>query len=205
MKGDLVTIEGIDGSGKSTISRVLTKKLKKESDRDVIRTKEPSDNWLGEAVRKGLKKDIDPLAEAFLFNADHIEHLEKVLKPHLREGKLIISDRYSDSFYAYQGTTLSNREEIGDAICYLKQLRSDFTIKPSLTIFLDIDPEEAVRRVGESDVKFEEINFQKRVYEKFLELIKEERNRFVVIDASKEVNEIIEEIMASLRDNLFCH
>lgn len=194
MNGKLITIEGIDGSGKTTITSALVKETKKFSNREIVKTKEPTDTWLGKTIQKGLEREVDPLAEAFLFTADHIEHLEEVIKPALDRDKVVISDRYSDSFYAYQGTTLEEKEEINEPIDYLLDLRNDFTIKPDLTIFLDIDPETAVERVGDSEVKFENIAFQKKVRDKFKELIDRERDRFYVIDGSRTKKEIIKEI-----------
>lgn len=196
--GKLATIEGIDGSGKSTITRRVVKKIKKRTDTEVIKTKEPTETWLGDSVKKGLRQDIDPLAEAFLFTADHIEHVEKEIRPKLKEGKLIISDRYNDSFYAYQGATLSNKKSIKNPIEYLKNLRNDFTIKPDLTIFLDVSPEVAINRLGEDRIKFENLDFQRKVYHNFKKIIKEERDRFLVVNGEKSKQELTNKVVDSL-------
>lgn len=202
MNGKLISIEGIDGSGKTTVTEKLVKRLRRETGKDIIKTKEPTDTWLGRSVRRGLNTEIDSLAEAFLFTSDHIEHVEKEIKPKLKEGKLIVSDRYSDSFYAYQGTTLAQKKPIKEPVNYLKNLREDFTIKPDLTIFLDVDPEIAVKRLGKYKIKFENISFQKRVYKKFKKIIEAERNRFLVIDGERDIKEIIEEIIDLTVKNL---
>ncbi|PTD93626.1 dTMP kinase [archaeon SCG-AAA382B04] len=198
MKGKIITIEGIDGSGKSTITEALVEKLNRKLERKIIKTKEPTDSWLGNSVRKGLRKNIDPLAEAFLFTADHIEHIEKEIKPHLDKKRIVISDRYSDSFYAYQGATLAQNRSIKNPIKYLKNLRKDFTIKPDLTIFLDVSPRTAMERLGEDKIKFENLEFQKKVYENFERIIEEERDRFLVVDGEKAKDDVINQIMDSI-------
>ncbi|NLO78309.1 MAG: dTMP kinase, partial [Methanomicrobiales archaeon] len=90
----LITIEGIDGTGKTTLIRTLSEKLK---DLKPVFTREPTDTWIGAQVRRGIAEEIDPIAEALLFTADHAAHIRDIIRPALLEGKLVISDRYSDS------------------------------------------------------------------------------------------------------------
>ncbi len=182
LKGKLITLEGIDGTGKSSIIEILKPRFN-----EVVFTKEPTESWIGEAVRKSIDSDIYPLAELFLFVADHAEHLAKVIKPALSEGKIVISDRYSDSRYAYQGVTLSNLFE--DAIEWVWKIHKDWTIVPDLTILLTIDPTIAVSRCGVRGyhTKFEKIEFLKKVQENYLKLARKEPQRFVVIDAAHEL------------------
>ncbi|MGB9175477.1 MAG: dTMP kinase, partial [Methanoregula sp.] len=99
----LITLEGIDGSGKSTLHDALRELL---VDLDPVFTREPGATWVGDAVRRAIAEQIDPVTEATLFVADHAAHLATVVRPALAEGKLVISDRYSDSRYAYQTVTL---------------------------------------------------------------------------------------------------
>jgi dTMP kinase len=93
----LITIEGIDGTGKSTLIAALKEKL---ADLDPIFTREPGATWVGEAVRRAIKEQTDPVTEATLFVADHAAHLATLVRPALAQGKLVISDRYTDSRYA---------------------------------------------------------------------------------------------------------
>ena len=109
MRGKLITLEGIDGSGKSTVAKKLQENPEIKAFEPVF-TREPTRGTLtGTAVEKAIQSDTDQLAELFLFTADHAEHLAKLVKPALESGKSVISDRYSDSRYAYQGITLKTR------------------------------------------------------------------------------------------------
>lgn len=184
MKGKLITLEGIDGSGKSTIA----KKLQENPDIcnfDPIFTREPTRGTLtGNAVENAIQSETDQLAELFLFTADHAEHLAKLVKPSLEKGKIVISDRYSDSRYAYQGITLKSRFE--NPLEWVKSLHSGWTVVPNLTFLFDIEPEIAVDRCGKrgEQTKFEKIEFLQKVRENFLSFASEEPERFVIIDAS---------------------
>ena len=92
----LITLEGIDGSGKTTVAEALQDTLP-----EAMFTREPTDSWYGEAVERSIRDDgADPLAELFLYAADHADHLSRVVRPALDSGKLVVSDRYSDSRYA---------------------------------------------------------------------------------------------------------
>lgn len=184
MRGKLITLEGIDGSGKSTVA----KKLQENPDIrvfDPIFTREPTRGTLtGTAVENAIQSETDQLAELFLFTADHAEHLAKLVKPALENGKNVISDRYSDSRYAYQGVTLKNRFE--NPLEWVKNLHLGWTVVPDLTFLFDIEPEIAVERCGKrgEQTKFEKIEFLQKVREIFLRLAAAEPDRFVIIDAS---------------------
>ncbi len=196
-KGKLITLEGIDGTGKSSISKMLKKGLT-----NAVFTKEPTKSWIGRAVKKSIGSETDPLAELFLFVADHAEHVAKVIRPALEEGKIIISDRYSDSRYAYQGATLSTLFD--DSINWIQNIHKGWTIPPDLTILLTIDPNLAVSRCGirGNHTKFEKIEFLKKVQENYLKLAKKEPERFVVIDAGRELEVVGREVESAIRDKL---
>lgn len=198
MKGKLITLEGIDGAGKSTIMKRL--KLSKAL-KDVVFTREPTGSWIGQAVERAIHSDTDHLAELFLFTADHAEHISKVIRPALENGKDVISDRYSDSRYAYQGMTLKDRFD--DPIRWNRDIHRDWTIVPDMTILFDIDPEVAVERCGNrgEQTKFEKIGFLEGVRANYLRLVQEEPERFVVIDSNRDVDKIetdVIEIITSL-------
>src|SRR4030042_4873637 len=95
-----VTFEGIDGSGKSTVSKLVYKQLKSKG-LDVVLTVEPTDTWIGKQVKKCIASNSDPFVTAFIFIADRIEH-GKQIKKWLNEGKIVLCDRYAESTYAYQ-------------------------------------------------------------------------------------------------------
>lgn len=191
--GKLITLEGIDGTGKSSIAKMLKTKFP-----EAVFTAEPTQSWIGKAVKKSIESEADPLAELFLFVADHAEHIAKVIRPALEEGKLVISDRYSDSRYAYQGATLSGIFE--DAMEWVQGIHKGWTIVPDLTILFTIDPGIAVSRCGirGNHTKFEKIEFLKKVQENFLGLAKREPRRFVVIDAGKKLEALVREVEAEI-------
>lgn len=192
-KGTLITLEGIDGTGKSSIAKMLRRRFQ-----DAVFTAEPTKSWIGRAVKKSIESEADPLAELFLFVADHAEHIAKVIRPALEEGKLVISDRYSDSRYAYQGATLSGIFE--DAMEWVRSIHKGWTIVPDLTVLFTIDPGIAVSRCGirGNHTKFEKIEFLKKVQENFLKLAEREPHRFVVIDAGKKLEALVREVEAEI-------
>ena len=100
MMGKLITLEGIDGAGKSTIVERLGSS---PALADVVFTREPTVSWIGEAVERAIHSDTDHIAELFLFTADHAEHISRLIRPALESGKSVISDRYRPGFY-YQGS-----------------------------------------------------------------------------------------------------
>ena len=195
MRGKLITLEGIDGSGKSTVA----KKLQENPDIcgfGPIFTREPTRGTLtGNAVENAIQSETDQLAELFLFAADHAEHLAKLVKPALENGKTVISDRYSDSRYAYQGVTLKSWFE--NPLEWVKRLHSGWTVVPDLTFLFDIEPEIAVERCGKrgEQTKFEKIEFLQNVRENFLRLASEEPKRFVIIDASRPREDIEKKVV----------
>jgi len=195
--GKLITLEGIDGTGKSSIAKLL-----KKSFPEAVFTREPTQSWIGKAVKRSIESDGDPLAELFLFVADHAEHIAKVIKPALSEGKIVISDRYSDSRYSYQGVTLSDKFD--DAVAWVQGLHRGWTLVPDMTILFSIDPEIAVSRCGVrgEKTKFEKLEFLKKVQDNFLRLAREEPRRFVIIDAGKELETVGCEVEEKVREFL---
>jgi dTMP kinase len=196
-KGKLITLEGIDGTGKSSIARMLQNKFP-----EAVFTREPTHSWIGNAVKTSIESDTDPLAELFLFVADHAEHIAKVIKPALLEGKNVISDRYSDSRYAYQGTTLSNI--LNDAMGFIESIHKGWTVVPDLTILFTIDPGIAVSRCGVrgEKTKFEQIEFLDNVQENFLKIAKREPQRFAIIDASYELGLVERKVESAIGEYL---
>ncbi len=196
-KGKLITLEGIDGTGKSSIAKML-----KKSFPEAVFTREPTQSWIGKAVKRSIESDGDPLAELFLFVADHAEHIAKVIRPALAEGKIVFSDRYSDSRYAYQGATLS--DDFDDAVAWVQGLQRGWTVVPDMTILFTIDPDVAVSRCGVrgEKTKFEKLEFLKKVQDNFLRLAREEPSRFVIIDAGAELEKVGREAEMRIKDFL---
>ncbi len=194
-KGKLITLEGIDGTGKSTVARMLKKKFP-----EIVFTMEPTGGWIGKAVKKSIESDGDPLAELFLFTADHAEHIAKVIRPGLGNGNIVISDRYSDSRYAYQGATLGNIIE--DAMGFVQDIHRGWTVVPDLTLLFNIDPNIAVLRCGirGEKTKFERIELLKKVQENYMKLARDEPRRFVLIDAERELLIVEQEVESVIED-----
>lgn len=193
-KGKLITLEGIDGTGKSSIAKMLKNKFP-----DAVFTREPTHSWIGKAVKASIESDTDPIAELFLFVADHAEHIAKVIKPALDEGKNVFSDRYSDSRYAYQGTTLSNIFD--DSMGFVQGIHKGWSVVPDLTILFTIDPNIAVSRCGirGEKTKFEKIEFLNTVQENFLAIAEREPQRFVVIDATCELGLVERKVESAIK------
>lgn len=188
-------MEGIDGSGKST---ALERLKANPSMIDVVFTREPTTGWVGEAVERAIHSDTDHLAELFLFTADHAEHISKIIQPALDNGKIVISDRYSDSRYAYQGVTLSDKFD--DPIKWIQSIHRGWTVVPDLTILFDIDPGIAVERCGNrgEQTKFEKIGFLEGVRANYLRLAKEDPQRFVIVDTDRSIKEIETDVLELL-------
>lgn len=196
MKGKLITLEGIDGSGKSTNLKRLQYHFKDKP--DVVFTREPTNSWIGEAVYRAIKCETDPLAELFLFIADHAYHLNNTIKPALEDNKLVISDRYSDSRYAYQGVTLKGT--VKHPLEWVMGLHKGWTVVPDLTVLFDVDPKTAITRVNCRDhqTKFEKIAFLEQVRNNYLKIVEKEPDRFLVVDAGLPIEELEDIVLSAL-------
>ncbi|MDT8357888.1 MAG: dTMP kinase [Methanomicrobiaceae archaeon] len=192
----LITIEGIDGSGKSSLLEGLKSAL---ADLDPLFTREPGSGWLGDVVRRGIAEEIDPVAEALLFVADHALHLETVIRPAHANDRLVISDRYSDSRYAYQAVTLDGI--IPDPLAWLRQVHGEWTIRPDLTFLLVVPVAEAVRRLSgaKRPEHFERAEVLERVQEVYLDLVCGDPERFVIVDGMMPEEEVRDFVAGEIR------
>ncbi|GGC47564.1 dTMP kinase [Haloferax sulfurifontis] len=193
----LVTLEGLDGSGKTTVWEALH-----DAYPDAVFTREPtSDSWYGEAVNRAIDDDdADPLATLFLFTADHADHLSRVVRPALADGDLVVSDRYSDSRYAYQAAALSD-SDLRRPMEYIMGIHAAFTRPPDKTIYLDVDPETAAARSGATN-KFEQAAYLADVRANYERLIDAEPERFVRVDATQSPEDVLEAVEAALEEIL---
>ena len=184
----LVTLEGLDGSGKTSVWEAL----RAERSSGYTFTHEPTDSWYGEAVDRSIETDgADSLADLFLFTADHADHLERVVRPALDRGDVVVSDRYADSRYAYQGAAIADRIE--DPVEYVQSVHRPFTRVPDLTIYLEVDPETAVERSGGTN-KLERLEFLEAVAENYEALIAAEPDRFVRVNARRPFDAVVEAV-----------
>ncbi len=181
--GMLVTLEGLDGSGKTTVWERL--RADDGVPDDAVFTREPTESWYGDAVQRSIDdSDADSLAELFLYTADHAAHLADTVRPALQEDRLVVSDRYSDSRYAYQGATLADSPHLTDPLEYVREVHEPWTRPPDLTVYLDLDPETAARRSGATN-KFETADYLATVRANYERLVEDDPGRFVRIDATQ--------------------
>ncbi|MCD6563825.1 MAG: dTMP kinase [Thermoproteales archaeon] len=185
-KGIFIVFEGIDGSGTTSNSKLITAWLEKLG-YPTIWTSEPTQSDIGMLIKKKLKTPtLDPHIDALLFAADRIWHIEKIIKPNLEKGYIVISDRYFESSIAYQGAQ-------GVDIKWIQLINKNI-ISPDITIILDISPEKSLERIKNREIKekFESMDFLKKVREIYLERAK--IKNYYIIDAEKEINYIQEKI-----------
>ena len=194
-----ITFEGPDGSGKTTQINKLVKFLE-ESNVPFVFTREPGTQHSKASgkIREILvdkENQIPPLTEAMLFAADRKMHLDQVILPALKENKLVICDRYVDSSLAYQG---AGRQLGIEKIKLLNEIAIESKY-PDYTFFFDLKPEDSKLRINnreESRDRFELSgeSFNERVYQGYLDVIKLFPERFVIIDASKPIDDVFEQL-----------
>lgn len=188
----LITLEGLDGSGKTTAWEAL-----RDVYPDAVFTREPTASWYGDAVYRSMAdEDADPLAELFLFTADHADHLSRVVRPALEAGELVVSDRYSDSRFAYQAATLAETD-LTRPLEYVRGIHAAFSRPPDATVYLDVDPETAAARAGATN-KFERAEYLAKVRENYESLIDSTPERFVRIDATEPPEDVVEMVERSV-------
>lgn len=193
----LITLEGIDGSGKSTLHASLRDLLR---DFDPVFTREPGATWVGDSVRRAIAERIDPVTEATLFVADHAAHLATVVRPALAEGKLVISDRYSDSRYAYQSVTLQG--VVPDPENWLRAMHDSWTIIPDKTFLCVLPVDEALTRLKPDRKRehFERREVLEKVQNNYLSYAKAEPSRFVIVDAMLPPGTVAEFVADAIRE-----
>ncbi len=203
MRGKFVTFEGCDGCGKSTQLKMLSAYLT-ENNIPHIFTREPGGGAISEAIREillsGKNGDMTDECEALLFAAARVQHLRDRVEPALREGKLVICDRYVDSSLAYQAYARElGREFIEKINAYALE-----NYLPDLTVFIDLTPEAAFRRKHGADEndRMEQagMTFHKRVYEGYSALANEYPERIARVDGERTPTEIFESVLALLKE-----
>ncbi len=209
MSGLLITLEGIDGSGKTTVSRFLAHKLPKlRPRRHFVFTAEPTTGEAGKILRAHLadKSHMESqkisrarrMQEFSLFMADHADHLAKTVIPELDKGSIVISDRYSDSTAAYQGFTLQGL--MPEPLDWIRETYRPWDIVPDRTLIFSVEPVEAIKRLGtrKNMEKFESLEFMKEVDSNFRKITALEPDRIRTIDAQKEAAQMAEEALNSI-------
>jgi len=192
----LITLEGIDGSGKSTLHNALKTRL---DDLSPVMTREPGATWIGDQVRRAIAVQSDPIAEALLFVADHAAHLSEVVRPALAEGWLVISDRYIDSRFSYQEVSLSG--SMPDPSGWIAAVHKGWTIIPDLTFLLVLPVHIALTRTQkrESVEHFEKTEVLVQVQNNYLDRARKEPKRFVTIDGTLDADTILDFVVSEIR------
>lgn len=206
MNGKFITFEGIDGSGKSTQLEMLADSMRRRGIDPVI-TREPGGTALGRALRAAFletKENVAPMAELLSFAADRAQHVEFLIKPSIAAGRIVISDRYADATFAYQGAGRGFPE---DKVLQVIDLATG-GLKPDLTLFFDIEVAEAIRRMAardESQTKRNRMDdesgeFYTRVRNSYLGIAQREPERFKVLDGARSIEEIHKSVIAVVND-----
>jgi dTMP kinase len=203
MPAVLITVEGVEGSGKSTQCARLAQHLDGLG-HEVVRTSEPDGTPLGLRVRalfEGEGPTPTPLTQAFLFMAARREHVTRVVGPALARGAVVISDRYADATVAYQGYGQ------GMDVQTIRELNVLATggILPDLTLVLDLDPAAGMRRIrGRALDAFEKMDlaFHRRVREGYLEIARGDKSRVVVLDADRDADALHADVVRAVAELL---
>ena len=199
MTGLWITLEGGDGTGKTTQAALLEDWLTAQG-RTVLRTREPGGSEVGTLIRDIVlhhRGDIAPRAEALLYAADRAHHVATIVRPALQRGEVVIQDRYLDSSVAYQGAgRVLDAAEVRDLSLWATE-----GALPDLTVLLDLDPREARKRLDADDKPFDRLeaeqeDFHARVREAFRALADAEPERFLVLDAAQAPEAIADAVRA---------
>jgi len=199
-KGFFITFEGGDGSSKTTQAKLLRHYLQNAGFK-VLLTREPGGTALGERLRDIiLQENTTNITDLLLVMAARSEHLDKVIKPALKEGVVVICDRFIDSTATYQATS----DLSIDSIYQLHAMMFD-NLMPDLTILLSLEPEEALKRAQKRNETLEDkmetkgLNFHLDVFEKYHQISRLFPSRVKVIDANRDIQEIKEEVINIIR------
>lgn len=204
MSGLFITMEGTDGAGKTTQIKLLEEYLTGKGFK-VVCTREPGGTPISEKIREIIidKNNIEmtDMTEALLYAAARAQHVNDVILPTLKEGGIVISDRFVDSSIVYQGFARS----IGERLIKNINKYAVGDLEPDITFFLKLKPEDGLKRKREQAeldrLEAEKFSFHQRVYDGYVRLSKRCKNRIQVVDALKSVEEIHNEIVKGI-DNL---
>jgi dTMP kinase len=209
-KGYFITLEGIDGCGKSTQAKLLYQRLQTKGCR-VLLTREPGGTDLAEEIRRVIltpgKEELDPMAEILLYAASRAQHVNRLIKPALEAGQVVISERFVHSSLAYQGYGL------GRDLKLIRDINALATgdIQPDLIFLLDSAPETSGKRVAKRSklnghdtdrIEMRGLSFQDRVRTGFLTLAQEDASIIVINTAGKSINAVFLEIAGIVSEKL---
>ena len=186
-KGVFICVEGLDGCGKTTQTKLLVRRLRKKG-YDAVYTAEPSRGNIGKFIKKYClhgKKRVSSIVEALLFAADRYEHVENEIIPALDEGRLVVSDRYVYSSLAYQGAA-------GLDLKWIEKI-NEHAMRPDLAIFVDVEPEVVIHRLKPKKSVMENLETQLKVREVYMKFV--EKGELVKTDGNKSKKEVADDIL----------
>jgi dTMP kinase len=189
-RGIFICVEGLDGCGKTTQAKLLVRRLK--GDYDAVFTAEPSDGRIGKLIKKHYlhaEKRGSAVVEALLFAADRLEHLKSEVLPALDEGKLVVSDRYIYSSFAYQGTA-------GLDLKWIEKI-NEHAVHPDLALFIDVEPETVIRRLKRNRSVMENLETQLKVREIYLRFV--DKGALVRVDGNRSKTEVARKIASTVK------
>lgn len=205
MNGILISLEGPDGAGKTTVLKEILPEIKKMK-RDIISTREPGGVRLAEEIRQLIldpkNTEIDSKTEMLLFAAARRLHMQEKMLPALKAGKVVIVDRFIDSSVAYQGY---GRELGVEVVDWLNNFATD-GLKPDLTLYFDIDTDVALDRImsNRADevnrLDLERAEMHRKVRQGYLKMVEREPQRFVTIDASQSVEKVVSDTIEAIKE-----
>ena len=187
-RGFFICVEGLDGCGKTTQAKILVRKLRKIG-YDAVYTAEPSRGKIGRFIKRYCLhggKRVSSVVEALLFAADRYEHVETEIIPALKDGKVVVSDRYMYSSLAYQGAAGLNLDWI--------RMINEHAVSPNLAIFIDVDPNTVIKRLKPKKSVMENLETQRKVREVYLKFV--ENGELVRVDGNKPKSEVAKEIFS---------
>jgi dTMP kinase len=188
----LLSFEGGEGAGKTTLIKRLAKELEAH-DHQVVVTRAPGGTEVGNLIRNILlhHKEIGPRTELLLFLADRAEHVQEVILPALEQKKIVLCDRYNDSTVAYQGVGRG----LGEEWALKLALFATQNIQPNVTFYLDLDPREGLKRVGRSKDRIEAagMTFHEKIRDAYLAIAQKEPKRFHILDASQSSDKVFQQ------------
>lgn len=201
-RGIFISLEGIEGTGKTTQARLLSERLT-EKGYKVILTQEPGGTVIGNRIREILlhvdHREMSYMAELLLYNAARAQHLSEKIIPALNEGNIVITDRFTDSTVAYQGYGRGIDVELLKSI----DLIATGGIRPDLTILFDLEVETGLKRnrgINKVDrLELEDIEFHKKVREGYLKIAEAETERIKIVDASMPLKDVSEKVWEIVR------
>ena len=192
--GFFMCVEGLDGCGKTTQTKILVRELKKMG-YEAIYTAEPSHGKIGRFIKRYCLhggKRVSSIVEALLFAADRYEHVENEIAPALKMGKIVVSDRYVYSSLAYQGAA-------GLSLDWIRKI-NQHALTPDLAIYIDVEPEIVVKRLKPKKSVMENLETQRKVREVYMHFV--ESGELVRVNGNKPIEEVAKEILSIVLSRL---